>query len=65
MQIHTRRGGGLGHQRLVMEEQDQGGPLPELIANRPLVNDFLRLLWFSENGHLDKGDKRDTGGVPR
>jgi hypothetical protein len=26
-----------------MEEQDQGGTLPELIANRPLVHDFLRL----------------------
>jgi hypothetical protein len=26
-----------------MEEQDQGGTLPELIANRPLVHNFLRL----------------------
>jgi hypothetical protein len=23
------------------------------------------LLWFTENGHLDKGDKIVTGGVPR
>ena len=63
--MHTRRSFSLGHERLLMEEQDQGGTLPELIANRPLVHDFLRLLWFSENGHLDKGDKRDKGGVPR
>jgi hypothetical protein len=23
------------------------------------------LLWFNENGHLDKGDKIDGGGVRR
>jgi hypothetical protein len=26
-----------------MEEQDQCGTLPELITNRPLVNEFFRL----------------------
>jgi hypothetical protein len=25
----------------------------------------IRLLWFNENGHLDKGDKIDGGGVRR
>ncbi len=43
MQIHARRCFGIGHKRLVMEEPDQRGTLLELIANRPLANDFLRL----------------------
>jgi hypothetical protein len=55
MQIHARRGGGIGHQRLVMEEQDQAGPLPELIANRPLVNDFVCLI------HELRGKGRSVG----
>jgi hypothetical protein len=25
----------------------------------------MMLLWFNENGHLDKGDKIDGGGVRR
>jgi hypothetical protein len=53
VQRHARRGGGIGHKRLVMEEQDQSGPLPELIANGPLVHDFVRL--FQElkgKGHI-------------
>jgi hypothetical protein len=55
MPIHARRGGGIGHQRLVMEEQDQSGPLPELIANRPLVNDFVCLF------HELRGKGRSVG----
>jgi hypothetical protein len=28
-------------------------------------SDLVRLLWFSEDGHLDTGAQSETGGVPR
>ena len=33
----------VGHQRLVRQEQDQGGPLPQLVRHRPLPGQLFRL----------------------
>jgi hypothetical protein len=63
MQIHARRGGGIGHQRLMMEEQDHSGPLPELIANRPLVHDVVCLFHERRGKGGSVGRRRTPHGL--
>jgi hypothetical protein len=38
--------------------------LRTLFSTITLTSPRLYLLWFNENGHLDKGDRRGKGGVP-
>jgi hypothetical protein len=44
MQLHPLRRLAVGHQRLLREEKDQGGPLPQLVRNSPLPGNRFRLL---------------------
>jgi hypothetical protein len=44
MELHPLCGLEVGHQRLVRQEQNQGGPLPQLVQNGPLPDDLFSLL---------------------
>src|SRR5712691_2974009 len=44
MQLHLFRGLDVGHKRLVMQKQHQGGPLPHLVLHGSLLGHLCRLL---------------------
>src|SRR5262245_40593890 len=52
MELHPLRRLAIGHQRLLRQEQDEGGPLPQLVLNSPLPGNRGRLLqkWRREVG---------------
>jgi hypothetical protein len=43
MELHAGRSLGVGEERLPMQEQDQFGPLPQLVPNGPAADDGLGL----------------------
>src|SRR2546423_1243974 len=44
MELHPLCRLAVGHQRLLRQEQAQGGPLPQLVRNRPLAGHLCSLL---------------------
>jgi hypothetical protein len=44
MELHPLRRLAVGHQRLLRQEQNQGGPLPQLVRNSPLPGNRFSLL---------------------
>src|SRR4029450_11324311 len=44
MELHPLGSLAVGHQRLLRQEQDQGGPLPHLVWNSPLLGNRCSLL---------------------
>src|SRR5262252_5064395 len=44
MELHPLRCLAVGHQRMLRQEQDQGGPLPQLVRHRPLPGNRFRQL---------------------
>jgi hypothetical protein len=44
MELYPLRGLEVGHQRLVIQELNQGGPLPQLVWHGPLPGNLFSLL---------------------
>jgi len=44
MQLHPFCGLNIGHKRVLMQQQRQRGPLPQLVLNSPLLSNLFSLL---------------------